>query len=202
SITIFRIQFPTTSQRSLCISYLSLLIPPPAYCVKSKQACVCLASCFRGCYETMTIMSVTAVARASALLASVLMMAAGAESGARKPGIDPLSALDNNDLVDLLDMELDEVFLLPKTTLQDGHHRHRPHLSEKESNAFKRHHRPHHRHNNNGSKNNKRNLQEEDREESMFSSPSPTVGSLSRGVSSSYMTDSWPSSAPTAAPTM
>ena len=112
-----------------------------------------------------------------------------------------LKRQDNTDLGDLLEMELDDVFLVPKTMLEeeDG-------LFAAEKNNKEEKVRRHGGGSSGGIRHQHRNLQEG----GVSNSPSPSLASptaaptaIDRGISSSYFSyyDS-PSAAPTTAPTM
>ncbi|CAM9923479.1 unnamed protein product [Ectocarpus sp. 12 AP-2014] len=119
---------------------------------------------------------------------------AGREAGpaTRKLRADPLSALEDHDLIDLLEIPLDDVFLLPKT------------LPHGRAGRLEKNKQGHTNTNNHDGNNRERKLQ--------ASSPSPSLAVLtgaptdgaSRGISSSYFSSSVdsPSATPTASPTM
>ncbi|CAM9901834.1 unnamed protein product [Ectocarpus sp. 8 AP-2014] len=121
---------------------------------------------------------------------------AGREAGpsTRKLRADPLSALEDHDLIDLLEIPLDDVFLLPKTL---------PH-GRADRRLVEENNQRHTNANNQDSKKRERKLQ--------ASSPSPSLAvptgaptnGASRGISSSYFSSSVdsPSATPTASPTM
>ncbi|CAM9826323.1 unnamed protein product [Ectocarpus sp. 4 AP-2014] len=118
---------------------------------------------------------------------------AGREAGpATRKLRDPLGALEDHDLIDLLEIPLDDVFLLPKT------------LPHARAGRVKKNKQGHTNINNHNGNNGERKLQ--------ASSPSPSLAvptgaptnGASRGISSSYFSSSVdsPSATPTASPTM
>eukprot|EP00752_Nemacystus_decipiens_P011722 g10403.t1 len=169
------------------------------------------------------MVSIKAAARAS-ILVSMMISTVFAEPGGRKLRDNPLSALDNHDLDELLDMELDEVFLVPKTMLQGGA------ATLPAGNNNNKHHHHNHKKNTNRQI---RHLQADPQEGGspspslagtaaptdgtadrggIFFSPSPSEAAetgaptdgTDRGLTSSFFSSYYysPSAAPTAAPTV